>query len=157
MFKKWAIEIICYLLIFLFSYTGISKLLDFNTFKTQLSQSPITTNYATLITFLLPGIEILLSIMLIVSRTRLTALYGSLFLMSSFSFYIYMMLNYSFYIPCSCGGIISKMSWPEHLLFNIVFVVLCIIGIILQADLITNSNKTAVIGTREIDRVIKPA
>ncbi|MCC9073533.1 hypothetical protein LNQ49_18305 [Flavobacterium sp. F-65] len=34
------------------------------------------------------------------------------------------MLNYSSYLPCSCGGILEKMSWLEHLIFNFIFVLL---------------------------------
>jgi len=31
-------------------------------------------------------------------------------------------------IPCSCGGIIAKLSWGQHLVFNLIFLGLALIG-----------------------------
>lgn len=126
---EWTIEITAYALILVFSYTALSKLFDFDTFKLQLSQSPITTKYASIIAVVVPFSELILALLLLFQKTRLIALYGSLLLMSSFTFYIYFMLYYSFYVPCSCGGIIQKLSWPQHLALNIVLTVLCAIAI----------------------------
>src|SRR5690606_12191987 len=38
---------------------------------------------------------------------------------------------YSDFIPCSCGGVLEKMGWTEHLVFNISFIVLAFVGILL--------------------------
>jgi hypothetical protein len=64
-------------------------------------------------------------------KDRLIALYGSLYLMIGFSVYIYLILNYSDFIPCSCGGILEKLGWTEHLIFNISCVILLLISIYL--------------------------
>lgn len=45
--------------------------------------------------------------------------------------YIYLILNYSDFIPCSCGGISEKLSWTEHLVFNIGFIALALVAIVL--------------------------
>jgi len=34
------------------------------------------------------------------------------------------------HLPCTCGGIISKMSWKQHLGFNALFILVGLIGII---------------------------
>lgn len=136
MIKKISIEIICFLLILLFIYAAVSKLLDYDTFRVQLSKSPFITQFAPVIAWALPIGEILVGLALTFKRTRLLGLYASLFLMTMFTAYIYAMLHYSYYIPCSCGGILSKMGWNTHLWFNGGFVVLSIIGIFVQTSLL---------------------
>lgn len=131
--RKFILEIICNLLILLFIYASISKLLDYEEFKIQLGKSPFINEFAEITAWALPIGEILIGLALAFSRTRLIGLYASLFLMTMFSAYIYAMLHYSYYIPCSCGGILSKMGWTTHLWFNIGFTLLSIIGILFQA------------------------
>jgi len=131
------LEIISSLIVLLFTYAAVSKLLDYETFKVQLSKSPFITQFAGVTAWALPIGEILIGIVLTFKRTRLLGLYGSLFLMTMFTAYIYAMLHYSYYIPCSCGGILSKMDWNTHLWFNAGFILLSIVGVILQ----TKQNK----------------
>jgi len=119
------------LFILLFIYAAISKLLAGNTFKEQVGQSPLLTSYSSIIVILIPFIEIFLSILLIKTKTRLAALYGSFGLMVLFTLYIIAITKLSDYIPCSCGGILESMNWNQHLVFNCIFVVLAIIAILL--------------------------
>ena len=135
--RSTVVEIISSLLVLLFVYSALSKLFDYSTFKLQLSKSPYITDFAFLIAWALPVVELLIAVLLFFNRTRLAALYGSLFLMTMFTAYIYSMLNFSYYIPCSCGGVLSKMTWGQHLWFNIFFVAISITGILLQVRLKT--------------------
>jgi hypothetical protein len=130
--RRISLEIISSLLILLFVYAAVSKLLDYSTFKLQLGKSPFITAFAPTIAWALPIGEILVGLALASKRTRLLGLYASLFLMTMFSTYIYTMLHYSYYIPCSCGGILSQMGWTTHFWFNIGFVAFSITGILLQ-------------------------
>ncbi|WP_407635810.1 MauE/DoxX family redox-associated membrane protein [Solitalea canadensis] len=41
-------------------------------------------------------------------------------------------INFSYYIPCSCGGLLSSLSWNEHIAFNIFFIVLIILALYLR-------------------------
>src|SRR5690606_29917948 len=52
-------------------------------------------------------------------------------MMVMFTTYIYITLNYSSFIPCSCGGILESMGWTPHLIFNLCFIVLALIGIVM--------------------------
>ncbi|MEI9809094.1 MAG: MauE/DoxX family redox-associated membrane protein [Bacteroidota bacterium] len=131
--RSFFIELICGLLILLFVYTGLSKLLDYNNFHLQLGKSPFITAFADSVAWSLPTGEILVALALMFRKTRLLGLYTSLFLMTMFTVYIYAMLRYSYDLPCSCGGVISKMSWSQHLWFNTGFVVLSVAGILLQS------------------------
>src|ERR1700730_10623588 len=119
--KKLTVEIISCLLIVLFVYTGLSKLLDYQTFKFQLGRSPYVHMIATFIASTLPAAELLIVLALLYKPTRLVVLYASFFLMTTFTGYIWLMLHFSYYLPCSCGGILQKLSWKDHLVFNGIF------------------------------------
>ncbi|MBK5214555.1 MAG: hypothetical protein JJE55_12945 [Flavobacteriaceae bacterium] len=123
------ITISSYLFILLFLYAATSKLLDFETFTVQLAQSPLLSAYAGIIAWLVPGIEITIAILLMVPKFRTLALYAAFTLMVMFTAYIYIILNFSDFIPCSCGGVLEKLSWKQHLIFNVVFIVLAGVAI----------------------------
>lgn len=131
--KTTIIEIICCLLAILFVYASVSKLVDYNTFKLQLSKSPFLTSFSNLVAYTLPIVEISVALLLALPVMRLIGLYASLFLLTLFTAYLIAMLNFSYYIPCSCGGVLSSLSWHQHIIFNIVFVALSLMGIFLQA------------------------
>ncbi|WP_072362987.1 MauE/DoxX family redox-associated membrane protein [Chitinophaga sancti] len=132
MSTKRLIEIISALLIFLFVYTSISKLMDYTVFNRQLSQSPFITQYANIVSWALPLGELLIAGMLLGNKTRLAGLYCSFFLLCLFTFYLAAMLRYSPYIPCSCGGVLQHLSWQAHIIFNSAFIILTIIGVLLH-------------------------
>jgi FtsH-binding integral membrane protein len=114
-------------------YAAASKLSDYQTFRLQLGKSPYITKMANIIVWAIPGVEILISLLLTFKKTRLTGLYGALFLMTIFTAYIFSMLQFSYYIPCSCGGILSQMDWQTHFWFNLGFVGISIVGIFLES------------------------
>jgi uncharacterized membrane protein YphA (DoxX/SURF4 family) len=122
---------ICYLYIVLFTYAAVSKLLDFVNFRVQLGQSPLLSAFAGFVAWSVPTIELLIVIMLLFPRFRLTALFASFSMMLMFTAYIFIILNYSSFIPCSCGGILEKLGWKEHLAFNMLFILLAIIGVLI--------------------------
>lgn len=126
------IETICFLFVLLFVYAAVSKLIDYQKFRVQLGQSPLLSHYVNLVAWTIPGIEILISIMLITTRWRLLGLYGCFFFMVMFSEYIIAITKFSNYVPCSCGGILQKMNWNEHLIFNLFFIFLGLTGILLH-------------------------
>lgn len=134
------VTIICCLYALLFIYAATSKLLDFDTFRIQLGQSPLLNAFADWVSIGVPVIEIVIAIALMLPKFRLTGLYSSYLLMSMFTMYIYIILNYSAFVPCSCGGILQKMTWNEHLLFNSVFLLLAIIGILMYPISDNTSN-----------------
>ena len=129
--RKIAIEIICFLFIVLFLYAAGSKLMEYNKFVGQIGKSPLLTDYAGWIAWLVPLIEIVIAVMLIVPKTRLTGMYAAFGMMVIFTFYIIVILTISRELPCSCGGILSMLGWKEHLVFNIWFVLLGFAGIYL--------------------------
>ena len=121
--------LICYLFIVLFIYAAVSKLMDFETFQTQLGQSPLLASYAIPVSYGVITIELVTAILLMFDRFRVFALQISLFLMVMFTTYIVIILHFTAFTPCSCGGVLEKLGWTEHLIFNLVFVGLALIGI----------------------------
>jgi uncharacterized membrane protein YphA (DoxX/SURF4 family) len=130
--KTTIIESISILYIILFLYTGISKIIDYPIFKEQIALSPILAPIARLVAILIPIIEFAIVVMLIVPRWRLKGFYSSAVLMTIFTIYIIFLLSFSKELPCSCGGIISELSWGQHVIFNSAFLLMAIIAIFLK-------------------------
>jgi uncharacterized membrane protein YphA (DoxX/SURF4 family) len=138
--RKLVVEIISLLLITLFVYAATSKLLDYEKFTVQIGQSPVLTGFRDYLPWLVISIELLVSVALLVPRFRLAGLFAAFSLMVMFTCYIIAILNFSTYIPCSCGGVLEKLGWTEHLIFNGVFVVLSFIGVVIQFRLMNNQD-----------------
>jgi len=133
--QRIAVEIISFLFILLFLYASLSKLLDYQKFSAQIGQSPLLTGFGNTIPGLVIGSEIMVSFLLAIPRFRLIALFIALCLMVMFTAYIVAILNFSTYIPCSCGGVLEKLGWRDHVVFNAVFIFLSLIGVLLQFKL----------------------
>lgn len=132
--QKILLPLVCYLLIFLFVYASVNKVLDIQKFQVQIGQSPMLADFAPFLAFFVPGVELLISVMLAIGRFRLFGLYGAFCLMVMFTSYIVFILQYSDNIPCSCGGVLDTLGWHEHLVFNVCFLLLAAFGIVLQVQ-----------------------
>lgn len=121
---------VSYAFILLFTYAAGSKMFDFENFQVQLAQSPLLSAYAGSISYGVIGLELFISVMLAFPKVRRVGLYASFGLMVAFTVYIYLILNYSDFVPCSCGGILEKMGWTEHLIFNTGCVVMVAVAVI---------------------------
>ena len=130
--RNLIIEFIGSLLILLFVYTAISKLLDYTAFKSVLSKSPLIGENAGIVALALPITEVLVAVLLFVPRTRVWGLYGSVALMSVFTLYLAYMINFTPKLPCSCGGVLKQMTWNQHLVFNLFFLALSLTGLVLE-------------------------
>ncbi len=129
---KITVKIISYLLIVLFVYAGVSKLLAMEKFIVQIGQSPMLTNYALLVAWFVPVIELVIAALLMFEKTQLTGLYLSASLMTMFTVYIILASRFSDYVPCSCGGVIETLTWSQHLVFNFFFLGGAILGVMLD-------------------------
>src|SRR5438045_1263366 len=139
------VEVISALFILLFVYAATSKLIDYQKFRVQLGQSPLLTAFAGWVAWIIPSVEIIISIMLAFPKFRLFGLYASFSLMVMFTAYIIAITKFSDYVPCSCGGVLQKMSWNQHLVFNIGFVLLLLMAIILYPkQLVESKTETTV-------------
>ncbi len=124
-------SIISYFFAFLFIYTSVSKILDFEKFQVQISQSPILSPYSHFISYGVIITELVIVGLLITSKIMRMGLLAFCGIMSAFTMYIYLILNYTGSVPCSCGGIIESMSWDQHLTFNIACIILAVVAIVI--------------------------
>jgi len=127
--KVRIVEFISCFFILLLCYAGITKLLDFENFQNQISASPLLNGFSQFLPYTVIIAEFLIAGLLCYRKTRTTGLIGSFVLMSIFTGYISILLTTSNHLPCSCGGILEKMSWHQHLYFNIGCVILSVIAL----------------------------
>jgi putative oxidoreductase len=131
--KQVTLECVCALLILLFLYASISKFLDFKTFIDQMNNQPLPNTWTPFLVWSIPLVEIIISITLLFEYTRLLGLYASLVVMVIFTIYTGIILLHFFpYIPCSCGGVIRHLTWSQHLILNLFYIFISVLGIILQ-------------------------
>ena len=139
--KALVVETATLLCILLFVYAAASKLLDFNTFQNQLGQSPLLSAYADVIVWLVPLSEIAIAVLLALPRWKILGFHAFFILMFLFTAYIVIILNFTSHTPCSCGGVLEDMGWTEHLIFNILFLLLSGAAAVLLSH---NRHKTAI-------------
>jgi len=127
------IELAVSLLILLWVYTAVSKLLTFDSYQSQMYHQPIPHALASILICSLPTFEILTAVLLILPKLKFWGLLSSIILMTVFSVYVALVTLHVFdRMPCSCGGLLKNMSWTGHLLFNLFFLLLSFITIILH-------------------------
>ena len=134
MFKRQVLqECISALLILLFVYASLSKFIDWKTFYGEMHNQPLPKSWTPFLVWIIPCTEIAISVSLLFERTRLLAFYASLVVMGLFTIYTGVILLHFFpYIPCSCGGVIKRLTWRQHLVLNLFFVALSVVGIVIQ-------------------------
>jgi putative oxidoreductase len=141
MSRKLIVDIIGALFILLFFYTAINKLIEIDTLKNILAAYPLLENIPHFVAWALPITELVVVALLFFPRTRSLGLYASLVLMISFTLYLTYMLTFTTKLPCTCGGMLEKLTWPQHLFFNVVFVLLSITAIILNRRVNRNPDE----------------
>ncbi|MDP3467064.1 MAG: hypothetical protein Q8S11_01940 [Daejeonella sp.] len=130
------VQVISYLLILLWVYAAASKLIDYDTSRAQMLNQIFSKSIANVLVWAVPFTELLAGSLLIFLKTRLAGLYASLLLLISFTIYIGLVMNNVFgRIPCSCGGVLNKMTWEQHLTFNLAFMLLTSTAILFSAHL----------------------
>nr|WP_199083382.1 MauE/DoxX family redox-associated membrane protein [Pedobacter sp. ASV19] len=125
------VEVISALYILLFVYAALTKMTDYQKFRIELGKSPLLNSYSGIIAVAIPGIELIISLLIAIKRFQYYVLYFAFTLMAIFSAYIVAILKFSPYVPCSCGGILQNMTWNQHLIFNVGFLLLGAVAIVL--------------------------
>ena len=113
-----------FILIVLFTYTAINKILHLPNFILTISRSSIIGSNAGFIARTVITVELLIVIFLFFPALRKIGLLLSSLLMLAFTVYVAYILSTEPQLPCSCGGIIQQLSWTNHLILNIVLTAL---------------------------------
>lgn len=114
--REHAANIVTALLIIVFVFAGTIMLLNYEAFRGQLSNHPLTTDYAAGIAWRLPAFQLILSYFLLWQKSRLPALYTSFVLLLSTAI-------------CMITAI-PVMPWPLLFTMNVILLLLTITGIL---------------------------
>lgn len=137
--KQLVTEIVCFMFSLLFLYTGISKIIDHDSFTRQIRYSPLLNTldigdfWVEKTVWMLSIIEISIALLLMVNVRRKFALSLGTGMMIMFTLYIGYIVTIAPFIPCSCGGVLESLSWSQHLYFNMSFIVMGIVAILLSS------------------------
>lgn len=128
--KKENIITICrILLIILWVYAAGSKLVEHGVFVFSLNRQPLPGWSVPIVATALPITELAVALLLGMERYKRQGLLFSFLLMTVFTLYVGLALSGALgEIPCACGGVISKLGWKGHLVFNIAYTLIAWIG-----------------------------
>jgi hypothetical protein len=139
--KEFIADIMVALIFMMLLYASFSKYFDFAGFQRAMHNQPFPSWFSDVLVIILPPIEIITAILIAVEKKRIAGLKTTIALMTAFTLYIIAILLHLFpMVPCTCGGIIRLMSWPQHLLFNLFFIAIAIIA--LKTTVENQPNKT---------------
>jgi putative oxidoreductase len=121
------------LLVLLFVYTATSKLLDYDAYRLEMRRQVLPAILLPVLTPVLPAAELLMAPLLLIKATHRIGLYAACLLMLLFTIYVGLAVAGVYpHLPCTCGGVISGMSWTAHLALNIIFLLLTIVAIVFE-------------------------
>ena len=112
------------------------KLIDHQLFFETIHHMSLFVSDADFVAWLIPIGELLIVGALLINKTKKIGLYCALVTMIIFTCYVWYFVHNPTHRPCSCGGIIQKMNWRQHLYFNIILTVLTFIAILIDNKVI---------------------
>ena len=108
-------------LIFFFCYTSVNKLMNLNSFRTNLIKTSLFTDAeASWFSILVILIEIFV-ILVLIFKKRLGLMLITLLLLI-FTLYISYLRFKGLYEVCGCGGILNGLDYKYHLIINITLI-----------------------------------
>lgn len=117
--KHYLIQFAAALLIFIFLYAALLKIFQPVAYISKMSHLPILNEIHNSFLWVVPISELIIVLLLCWPRYRELGFLLSLALLLFFALYIAGLYIFAKRMPCSCGGILEKMSWPQHIVFNI--------------------------------------
>lgn len=102
--------------------------------------------------WIVPLTEIVIVILLLFKRTQWCGLVSSVLLMSMFTLYVgAVVFHFSDRVTCSCGGVLKRMSWEVHLVFNVVVTLVAGLGVRLSSIKPLTSGSCSILGDRNLN------
>src|SRR3546814_1985099 len=98
--------------------------MDYELNREQLSVMPLVSPFADILAWVLPLIEFAIAVIIFMPKSRTIGLLLGTGLMLSFKAYVALLMAQPGALPCTCGGFLKSISWPQHPVFNLVFVAL---------------------------------
>ncbi len=139
---QMVVEVISALLLLLFLYTALSKIMTYNAFVAALKDIPLIGIHASIIAWLIPAAELIIALLLFLPAARLSGLFVSLFSLLLFTGYLLYMIVYAPTLPCNCGGVINSFTWKQHILFNLIFIAINIVALLSHTKIRSAKKRT---------------
>ncbi len=127
--REKIITAICWLCMALFLYTAYAKIVDHARFLAGLTRVHLISGFAVFISFAVPISEIIVALLLLILDNIKIGLYTFIAMMSSFTVYIISAMIWEKDLPCHCGGAIEKLSWGQHIWFNLAFITIAVFAL----------------------------
>ncbi|RIW13108.1 hypothetical protein D0X99_16995 [Algoriphagus lacus] len=113
-------DLISSFILFVWVYTGIEKFIRFEESRNSFHNQVFPSWLAEILSYSVPGVELLLALLLLFSKTRWWGYLGSILLLSVFTTYVGLIWVGAFpRVPCNCAGIIESLGWAEHFWMNL--------------------------------------
>jgi uncharacterized membrane protein YphA (DoxX/SURF4 family) len=123
-----------FILIFLWTYTGLDKLIRFEQSRKAFHNQTFPPELAEILSYAVPIAEILLAILLVWSISRWWGYLGSLLLLTVFLSYVGLIWVGAFpRVPCNCAGLLDSMGWGSHMILNLSLIILAIGGLWIES------------------------
>lgn len=132
--KELTSFIICLICMFLFLFSAYEKIAEHEIFMTGLANVQVLSKFAIPISWIVPFLEIVISIMLIIPQTQTKGLIAFIGLMGLFTVYIASMWLWASKLPCHCNLIIDQLTWGEHIWFNLAFTGLAVVALLFHSS-----------------------
>jgi uncharacterized membrane protein YphA (DoxX/SURF4 family) len=139
--RERILDIIVVMLAVLFIYTGFSKLIDYDQFGSRLRVIPVFEHVWWYVSIGVPVSEVLIAGCLLIPRLRRIGLISSLIAMVIFTVYVIFILTVMKHPPCNCGGVIEKLTWKQHLYFNVAYTSVALVGLLIDLNIIRETER----------------
>mgnify|MGYP000909746343 CR=1 FL=1 len=116
--NKIAEEIIAALFAGIWAYASVSKVISHNKLIAVLYTTDLFGGYTIYLSYLVPALELILSVLIISPVTRSAGLIASLAYLLLLSAYLLYMILFTPVLPCTCVGLISSFTWLQHFWLN---------------------------------------
>ncbi|MGV3762707.1 MauE/DoxX family redox-associated membrane protein [Parapedobacter sp.] len=118
-----------------YCYTALIKLLDFGKALEEMYNQVFPTIIADELAWIIPAYKLLLIPLLFHARTREFALWASLTFVVVLSIYLVLGQHGVFSKhPCSCIGFLTKKTYGDNMLFNLIFGAIMLIAILVEKE-----------------------
>lgn len=118
------------LLILLWTYTGIDKILHWQDSRKAFHNQTFPAELAEVLAYAVPTIELLIALLLLFSVSRWWGYLSSILLLTVFTTYVGLIWVGAFpRVPCNCAGVLESLSWKAHFWLNSGMIGISIIGL----------------------------
>lgn len=122
--------IISTILILIFSYTGLDKLIRWKASWGAFHNQTFPPELADVLAYVVPISELVIALLLLFSATRWWGLLAGTLLLSVFTTYVGLIWVGAFpRVPCNCAGILESLGWAEHFVLNLFLIGIAVYGL----------------------------